>query len=169
MNTNPSPQTIVLDLNGLLQRLQALEDQVADQESRLDALDDELFAGEGELEVDTVRCRHVAVGDGSCSTPISLWQRGGDSYLGIPGGTGGAMIVLGAYGAGSSMLAGTDPGGHVRWAMGFDVDRGCHFPVADVRRQGDEHPEREAFNQITDSLQSVLGLGGYTGMAGITG
>jgi hypothetical protein len=169
MQDKPNPET-VLDVAALHQRIASLEELLDEALDRLDALEQDLFNEDGELVVDRLACRSLRVGDGSCRFPIGMGQAAGESFLAIPGGTGGAMVLIGAEADGKSLVIGTDPQGAVRWALGFDPVAGCVLPKEDLRLLGEEGPWAELRSEVRQGIAHALeGHGMTAGMAGLTG
>ena len=169
MQDNPNPPAVP-EIAALQQHIDYLDELLGEVLDRLDALEQDLFNEDGELSVDRVVCRDLRVGDGSCRFPIGMGQAAGESFLAIPGGTGGAMVLIGAEADGKSLVLGTDPQGAVRWAVGFDPASGCVLPKEDLRLLGEEGPWAELRAEVRNGIArglEVHGLG--CGMPGLTG
>jgi hypothetical protein len=169
MNNHPKPPTVP-EIAALQQHMDYLDERLGELLDRLDALEQDLFNEDGELSVDRVVCRDLRVGDGSCRFPIGMGQAAGESFLAIPGGTGGAMVLVGAEADGKSLVLGTDPQGAVRWAVGFDPGSGCVLPKEDLRLLGEEGPWAELRAEVRNGIARGLELRGVgCGMPGLTG
>lgn len=168
--SNPQDQpNVPADLE-LLRRMEELEDRFADLEDAVYWDEDPEPAEESTLRVHTLHCQTLCVGDGSCLTPIGIQQKHGESFICLPGGTGGGMVFIGGEANGACFLMGTDPQGAPRWALGFDPATGCVFPREDLRLLGEDGPmwqiQQEMRQAVAGSMdRRALDLG----MAGLTG
>ena len=169
MQDNSNPPAVP-EIAALQQHIDYLDELLGEVLDRLDALEQDLFNEDGELSVDRVVCRDLRVGDGSCRFPIGMGQAAGESFLAIPGGTGGAMVLIGAEADGKSLVLGTDPQGAVRWAVGFDPASGCVLPKEDLRLLGEEGPWAELRAEVRNGIARGLEVDGLgCGMPGLTG
>ena len=170
MNNNTNPQSNTVEHAALVDRVAELEELVYELMDRMDDQEDALVSGEADLEINSLRCKSIRVTDGSAAFPIGLEQIDGDSFLALPGGLSGSMLIFSAERDGAGRVMATDLEGHVRVAMAYLPSTGCVFPTADQRLLGDEGPmydelrvlpkllgKPESCPEVTDRMNGFTG------------
>lgn len=166
--TNTPDQPIVPDNAELLRLIEDLEERLSDLEYEHD-WDPEHAPEDDELVVSRIHCNTLIVGDGSCRFPIGIQQKDGESFICMPSGMSGGMVLIGGDTAGGCMVVGTDPEGVVRWALGYDSATGCVLPKEDLRLMGEEGPLWEFRRHVQEGIAEALGAVEESGgMAGLT-
>ena len=170
MTNNTNPQSNTVEYAALVDRVAELEELVDELLDRMDDQEAALASGEADLEINALRCKSIRVTDGSAAFPIGLEQRDGDSFLALPGGLSGSMLIFSAERDGAGRVMATDLEGHVRVAMAYLPSTGCVFPTADQRLLGDEGPMYDELRVLPKLLCKPESFPGATnGMSELTG